>query len=307
MFQPWWLMLLTPSLLAAVNVLVPLDPFGEPRIRTHLSEARRFVVWLQDLKEGALPALDPDVLVVDYSWDGGPEKELSSADVRRLRTRAKGRRIVLAYMSIGEAEDYRFYWPKARDAKIVGPKNSRWPGNYLVRYWDPAWHSIIYSDEDSYLARILRADFDGVFLDTIDAAEVWEERGFREARASMAQLVLAIAREARRKKPGFVVIGQNPLVILEERGILENLSAICLESQLYPGGKPVPKARMKEVLAIIQRLRGLGLPVFVLEYPRGEKARKVFAQFCAAYDIPCYAGPTLLDGPGWVLEGSERP
>ena len=52
-----------------------------------------------------------DVLVVDSTKNGNAETPLTPADVKRLQTRPDGRkRIVLTYFSIGEAEDYRFYW-----------------------------------------------------------------------------------------------------------------------------------------------------------------------------------------------------
>ena len=52
-----------------------------------------------------------------------------------------GARIVLAYLSIGEAEDYRSYWQ--RDWSVsppawLGAENPDWPGNYAVNYWDEA-------------------------------------------------------------------------------------------------------------------------------------------------------------------------
>lgn len=82
-------------------------------------------------------------------------------------------------MSIGEAENYRYYWQKAW--KLHRPKwldrvNPDWAGNYKVRYWNPEWQKIICGDGDSYLNRILAAGFDGVYLDIIDAFEYYENR-----------------------------------------------------------------------------------------------------------------------------------
>ncbi|MFN8394603.1 MAG: hypothetical protein U0176_08030 [Bacteroidia bacterium] len=75
------------------------------------------------------------------------------AEVEALRTKANGgRRLVISYMSIGEAEDYRYYWDK--DWKFKNPErlrreNSSWKGNYKVWY-GARRKSIIYS-ADSYL------------------------------------------------------------------------------------------------------------------------------------------------------------
>ena len=54
-------------------------------------------------------------------------------------------------------------------------ENRKCHGNYKVRYWDPDWQAIIYGNHDSYLAKILSAGFDGVYLDLIDAYEHFEK------------------------------------------------------------------------------------------------------------------------------------
>ena len=52
-----------------------------------------------------------DVLVVDYSRDGTEARAFSREAVARMRHRSnEPERIVLAYLSIGEAEAYRYYW-----------------------------------------------------------------------------------------------------------------------------------------------------------------------------------------------------
>ncbi len=82
-------------------------------------------------------------------------------------------------MSIGEAEDYRYYW---QDSWINNPpnwledENPDWEGNYKVRYWDKDWQSIIYGNDNSYLKKIINAGFDGVYLDIIDAFEYFENQ-----------------------------------------------------------------------------------------------------------------------------------
>ncbi|TAN37800.1 MAG: hypothetical protein EPN23_04615 [Verrucomicrobia bacterium] len=46
-----------------------------------------------------------------------------------------------AYLSIGEAGDYRGYWEKewsAQPPTWLGAENPDWKGNFKVRYWQPA-------------------------------------------------------------------------------------------------------------------------------------------------------------------------
>jgi cysteinyl-tRNA synthetase len=80
-------------------------------------------------------------------------------------------------MSVGEAEDYRYYWRsewKKDPPGWLDEENPEWEGNYKVHYWDTEWHSILYRSEGAYIDRILDAGFDGVYLDLIDAYEYYE-------------------------------------------------------------------------------------------------------------------------------------
>ena len=124
----------------------------------------------------ALSQTDYDVLIIDLFFSD--TEILNPADIAALKTKNNGgSRLVIAYMSIGEAEDYRYYWDSgwlSNPPLWMMGENPYWPGNYKVTYWDDDWQQIIYGDEDSYTGRILAAGFDGVYLDIIDAFEYFE-------------------------------------------------------------------------------------------------------------------------------------
>ena len=85
--------------------------------------------------------------------------------------------MVISYISIGEAEDYRYYWnPSWNTTKPdwIDAVNPNWPGNYKVKYWNTEWKNIIYGNNSSYMKKILDANFDGAYLDIIDAFEFYE-------------------------------------------------------------------------------------------------------------------------------------
>lgn len=123
----------------------------------------------------ALQGTNYDVVLIDLFFDG---TELEFADITSLKTKLNGAaRLVICYMSIGEAEDYRYYWNpawKPGNPEWLGPENPDWGGNYKVRYWYPEWQEIIFGNDSSYLKKIIDAGFDGVYLDIIDAFEYWE-------------------------------------------------------------------------------------------------------------------------------------
>lgn len=80
-------------------------------------------------------------------------------------------------MSIGEAEDYRYYWDESwtvGSPSWLKEENPEWEGNYKVEYWDTNWQAIILGSENAYLDKIIDAGFDGVYLDIIEAFEYFE-------------------------------------------------------------------------------------------------------------------------------------
>jgi len=56
---------------------------------------------------------DEAVTVIDYPRNGADDAAFSREEVAALRAGPAGPRPVLAYLSIGQAEDYRFYWEPA--------------------------------------------------------------------------------------------------------------------------------------------------------------------------------------------------
>ncbi len=125
----------------------------------------------------AVAATDYDVIIMDLFYN---DDAFTAAEIQQLRTKASGgTRLVVCYMSIGEAEDYRYYWQpewEVNKPSWLGPENPDWPGNYKVYFWDTEWQNIIFGNEDSYMKMIIDAGFDGVYLDIIDAFEYFEDQ-----------------------------------------------------------------------------------------------------------------------------------
>ena len=125
----------------------------------------------------AISATNYDLVVMDLFFNDATS--FTNAEIDAMRQKANGgRRLLVSYMSIGEAEDYRYYWNrdwKTGDPEWLRKENSKWKGNYKVWYWASEWKSILFGDSQSYLSKIQDAGFDGVFLDIIDGFEYFEE------------------------------------------------------------------------------------------------------------------------------------
>ncbi|HEY6142944.1 MAG TPA: endo alpha-1,4 polygalactosaminidase [Flavobacterium sp.] len=124
----------------------------------------------------AVTATNYDLIIMDFFFHDG--SEFSSTEINQLKNKANGgKRLVISYMSIGEAENYRYYWQSAWNTNKpawLDAENPDWAGNFKVKYWNSDWQKIIYGNDDSYLKKIINAGFDGVYLDIIDAFEFYE-------------------------------------------------------------------------------------------------------------------------------------
>jgi cysteinyl-tRNA synthetase, unknown class len=149
---------------------------------TKLSEAKNFLYLLNPEKFSSaeefvtvIGATDYDLIIIDFFFE---DEEFTANQIKSLKKKFNGaQRLLISYMSIGEAEDYRFYWDSDWDDEQpdwIEAENTRWPGNYKVKYWNPNWQSIIFGSNEAYLDKIIAAGFDGVYLDIIDAFDYFE-------------------------------------------------------------------------------------------------------------------------------------
>lgn len=116
-----------------------------------------------------------DCIIMDFFYNG---EEFTATQIEELKQKANGgKRLLICYMSIGEAENYRYYWQSnwtIGNPSFIEKENPNWQGNYVVRYWETEWQHIIFGNDNSYLKKILDAGFNGVYLDIIDAFEQFE-------------------------------------------------------------------------------------------------------------------------------------
>ena len=245
--------------------------------RRPLLAAKSWYYNLAQIDVDKIAKSDADVLVIDYAKDGG-KTPLTPGDVARLKTKADGsQRIVISYMSIGEAEEFRFYW-KPEWTVTAAPKpsweiapNCAWPGAHAVRYWQDDWKAITIGDGDSYLNRIIAAGFDGVYLDRVDmfSYDLVKSKN-PNARADMIAFVTELATRARAKRPGFLVIPQNGEDLLSDRDYRQVIDANSKEDLLYGvagTGTRNAKDEIQHSVAQLGRLSWDWKPVFVVEYP----------------------------------------
>ena len=200
-----------------------------------------------------------ELIVLDFIPSENNNTRYPMADVVWQLRNAPRPKQVVAYIDIGQAERHRTYyrqgWRVGNPRWIVADDPDGWRGNYPVAFWNPEWRDIWLSD-NGYLARIVEAGFDGVYLDWVEAYsddDVIEaaQRDRVDPKERMIAWVGDIARFTRSRRPGFLVIVQNAAELVENGEYVATVDAIAQEQTWFdgaadndpPGDCPLPRTR----------------------------------------------------------------
>jgi cysteinyl-tRNA synthetase len=333
LLQLWSFALAVVASAAAINAS-PLDasaetssgvrlaqaPFGglrkndsTPRnSRQRLRAAANWGYWLSSFDVEQVVAAPHDLLVIDNGVSANRRfmRERTAEEVARMKRRPDGTtRVLLAYLSFGEAERYRAYWrpewhDPAKRPPWLGAANPHWDGNYAVQYWQPEWQQLIFGAPESYLDIIMAQGFDGVYLDRADAFLQWE-KSRPAARADMALFLRALSDYARKKNPNFLIVMQNAEELLDDPKVLEAIDGIAKEDLLYGVDRPEAPNKPQDVKYSVQQLRmahDAGRKILVVEYladpAKIETAEKLirvegFVPYFAPRSLNCLNPPAV--------------
>jgi cysteinyl-tRNA synthetase len=262
----------------------------------NLDSVTSWAYQIQELEaEGAVDALvasDYDLLVIDPTRSTVGSEDFDTAGlVARLHGRSK---LVLAYIDIGEAEDYRSYWQADWEAPSAGGPGSPdflltvdpggWSGDYPVAYWDQRWKSIVIYDEDSLLDMALDDGFDGIYMDWIEAysdedVEVAADAQGLDPAPEMVAFIREIRDYARGRHAGFLLVAQNAAELAQERpeylGLIDGLA----QEDLSFGGEadsewgdpssgdiPTSQEDQEHLIELFGLYQQAGLPIFCVDY-----------------------------------------
>jgi cysteinyl-tRNA synthetase len=298
--------------------------------------------WLYHLgdidnnKAEKIGKLNVDLIVIDYAtFDLDVVRPYRAEKLATMR--GSNNKLILSYISIGEAEEYRPYWQsewKYKPPGFLSAFNPEWPDNYKVKYWEKTWQDIIFR----YVDDIVNAGFDGLYMDIIDAFQYWEEIAPHtgiDYQQEMADFVAAIRAHAEKAlarigdKREFVLIGQNGEELITNAKYLATVDGIAKEDLrfYYPNEREssfdlVPTAWFEESKRYLEMAKAKGIEAFVVEYMK--KARqieyadllKAEIDYLKAKNIPLYIAedrdlsaiyeqPTGLNGLETLLEPRE--
>jgi cysteinyl-tRNA synthetase len=257
-----------------------------------------------------------DLLVIDQTRSIEGETDYDSrADVARLKKSGNssgGRKIVICYLDVGQAESYRWYWKKGWEVGkpewIVAPDPDGWDDNYPVKFWRKEWRDII----KRYLDRVIADGYDGVYLDWLEVysfgpvAREAEKEGL-DAQEELIRFVREISRHARSQRPDFIFIAQNAAEMGEHQQYVELFDGIAQEAIWYDGsGDPdvagnygdfgVDPDESEECLRNLKLWQKRGKIVFNVEYAKESSKVKRVYRLGRASGFKTYVTIRALDG-----------
>ena len=306
------LFILLPAILGTVEKNPPLP----------LSAVTYWGYQIQDINSGdsveLLAASRYDMLVLEPTrtdWSSTDKDFDTRAMVSSLKRRKAHdgvhRKLVLAYIDIGEAEDWRWYWTWSTAWDCTGSPPADWPsyilacdpdgwgGNYPVAFWDQDWKDIIINgiapdpnnrDYTSVIDEVIRDGFDGIYLDWVEAFENQDvmDAAAAENRDPAAEMIAFIGEMrtyARLRNPNFLIIQQNAASLIDGHSVelAAVIDGIAQEAIWYDGDADVDwdaaaghdyandSTLTTYYLDYLVDYQNAGLPVFDCEYALDEQ------------------------------------
>jgi len=185
-----------------------------------------------------------DLVVVDFIPSEEQNSDYPMREVVDRLHEADHKKLVVAYVDIGQAEDYRVYWQQhwriGDPDWIVANDPDGWEGNYPVAYWREEWQDI-WTDESGLVSQISEAGFDGLYLDWVEA---YSDDNVATAATQddvdpieeMVAWVEALAAAGREYDSSFLIVAQNAAELAaEDPAYRELIDAVAQEQVWFDG------------------------------------------------------------------------
>jgi cysteinyl-tRNA synthetase len=142
-----------------------------------LADVKNFLYLINaddfDTKKALIDAVGQtnyDLVLIDLYYLSFP---YTKAELELLKKKKNGgKRLVICYMNIGAAENWREYWQpewKLGKPKWLKKNYKGYENEIYTEFWHSDWEKILVGNTDSYTQKIINAGFDGVFLDNVEA------------------------------------------------------------------------------------------------------------------------------------------
>lgn len=119
---------------------------------------------------------------------------------------------LLGYVSLGEAEKSRYYFPDLEKNNILCGPNPNWEGSFYVDLRQLMWPKTII---ETIIPRVLHRGFEGIFIDTIDNAAFLEQQD-PEKYKGMRQAAIDLIKAIRYHYPQILIMINRGYDIIED-------------------------------------------------------------------------------------------
>ncbi len=261
-----------------------------------------FAYWLDDIDKKQIKDSKYDLIIIDYSADGSEDEEFSEDDVEYMKSSGDKKKLLISYISIGEAEDYRYYWEDSWDSDEDGEpdsvapawldeENPDWDGNFKVKYWMQGWKDIVYD----YLDHIMDAKFDGIYMDLIDAYEYYED-DFPTSDWLMIDFVVNISDYVKTEQgKDFLVFVQNGDTLLKNSTYLDHIDGIGREDLFYDDDELTDADVREDSIKNLNKVLKEEKTILIIDYPTNWINIYEFYKNCVDNGFLGYAPDRELD------------
>lgn len=304
-----------------------------------LASVSSWAIQLQGLErvgsQAALVAARADMVVIEPTRTVRGMEDFATRALVAAVTASRGdrlpRKVCIAYVNVGQAEDYRTYWQstwRAPTAQAPGDPAflltldpDGWPGNYPVAFWHPTWRAVA----TELIEAAARDGFAGAYLDWVlgfqePAVVAAAARDGVEPTTAMVDLLAHLGARARAQRPDFCLIAQNAagLVRLDSR-FSSLVDAVAQEDLSFRGEAgaawgdigagdiATPTADADTIAALLRECRAQGLAVFTLDYARDVGNAELARRRSRALGlVPCVSQIALDRLPGDAVASPPR-
>lgn len=175
---------------------------------------------------------------------------------------------VFAYLSLGEVSNERSYFNEAKANNLLLNENPNWPGSYVVDLRNPLWSEMLVGE---IIPKILKKNFTGLFLDTLDTPLYLEETKPEKYRG-MSQAAITLVQTLRKKFPNIkLMLNRSYKILPDVAPFVNDVLAESLYSKYdFSRNKYtlVPPEEYNHSISLLQNLKKQHphLEIYVLDY-----------------------------------------
>ncbi|XP_055347361.1 uncharacterized protein TM_1410-like [Paramacrobiotus metropolitanus] len=249
--------------------------------RAKVKFASQFFVQMSNCTYDTLLNNPHNILIVDPD-----DVRLTAEQNEELKYQGK---LVLAYVSVGQAEEFRAYWSdeeidNEQVEEIYIRDDPTYPDGKVVRYWNPVWRDMLI---DYMMNNVIPYNYSGVFLDYLGNYEQFPERP--TAAADMVQLARSVADAVREHDQLGLVVVHGAAKLWDENDRMKKFVDGLSEENVWYGFDGVPRATKytQSVLEVLRKANKAKKMTLVEQYVEKKTQICSFYKKCFLEELTC--------------------